>query len=151
MEKKGVSIHSLIAYVESAKTLSWSWSGLFCKTLWGRCCRLLSNLVWCFAFLSKICPNSFTQSSLMQLKPLLLTVFNEDKENVLFLFSLKVFSAYLEMIILFSFSLLVSRLNSLSSFRDYTDSIMSGCHFWNLNKLNRCIVILGWPNRVFKM
>lgn len=151
-KKKGVSINSfLIVYVMSAKTLSWSWFRLFCTTLWRRHCRLLSNLAWCFPFLLKISPSNFTQSSLMQLKPLLLTIFNEDKENVLLPFSLMVFSAYLEMIILFSFGLLVSRLNSLSSFRDYTDFIMSGCHFWNLNKLNICIVILGWPNRVFKM
>lgn len=140
-----MSIHSLIAYVEGAKIPSCSWLGLFCKTLWGRCCSLLRNLVWYFAFLLKSSPTSFIQRSLMQLKPLLITILDEYTENVLLLFSLKVFSAYLEMIILFSFSLLVSRLNSLSSFRDYTD-FMSGCHFWNLNKPNRCIVIPGWPN-----
>jgi len=78
----------------------------------------------------------------MKLKVLLLMIFNEDKENIFFFFPLKVSSAYLEMIILSSFSLLISRLNILSSFRDYTDFIMSGCHFWNLNKLNRCIRIL---------
>lgn len=79
----------------------------------------------------------------MQLKPLLLTLFNEDKENVLLLFPLNVSSAYLEMIILSSSSLLVSRLNSLNYFRDYTDFTMSGCHIWNLNKISGCIMILG--------
>lgn len=68
------------------------------------------------------------------------------KRECFILLPLKVLFAYLGVIILSSFSLLISRLNSLSSFRDYTDFIISGCHFWNLNKLNRCIMILGWPN-----
>lgn len=67
------------------------------------------------------------------------------KRECFILLPLKVPFAYLGMIILSSFSHLISRLNSLSSFRDYTDFISSSCHFWNLNKLSRCIMILGWP------
>lgn len=87
------------------KTFPGLCSGPFYKPVWGRGHSFPRNPVLCFAFLLKNVSQKFHLDLSDAKQPLLLTLFSEDKENVLLLFPLKVFSVYLEMIILSSFSL----------------------------------------------